>query len=252
VLIVEWARERFDETTARWCFDRLPEQSADPGSLAQRRDQWRESGQPWAAYCRSWAEQEGLHAGQDIVRELDARFDCQQLAYGPYFFADLASMRENDERAAIAAGDIRPTASNTSAEGDKAIGRSRSPDGQCRAGPPPASSRWAGGLSFHRDPPFQHQHRFLYGPQPKLIPLAPCTFPGWSCASRLRGAGQRFWWHDWIWADQWLRWFAVSRANAASTSPACRFSGRVSRMGVRCDGADSVTWGSGWASFQDC
>ena len=150
-------------------------------------------------------------------------------------------------------GTSRPTASNTSAEGDKTTGRSRGPDRQCRAGQPPASSRWAGGLSFHRDPPFQHQHRFLYGPQPKLIPLAPCTFPGWSCASRLRGAGQRFWRHDWIWADQWLRWFAVSRATAASTSsPACRFSGRVTRMGVRCDGADSVTWGSGWASFQDC
>jgi SAM-dependent methyltransferase len=107
VLVVEWARERFDEATARWCFDRLPEPPADPGWLAQRRDQWRESGQPWAACCRYWAEQEGLHAGQDIVRELDARFDCQLLAYGPYFFADLADMSENDERAAIAAGDIQ-------------------------------------------------------------------------------------------------------------------------------------------------
>lgn len=107
VVIVEWARERFDEATARWCFGRLREQSADPGWLQQRRDQWRESGQPWDDYCRSWAVQEGLHSAQDIVDELDARFDCQLLAYGPYFFADLAGTSENDERTAIAAGDIQ-------------------------------------------------------------------------------------------------------------------------------------------------
>jgi SAM-dependent methyltransferase len=107
VVIVEWARERFDEATARWCFDRLPGQSADPGWLQERRDQWRESGQLWDAYCGSWAEREGLHAGQDVVGELDARFDRQLLAYGPYFFADLADVSESDERAAIAAGEIQ-------------------------------------------------------------------------------------------------------------------------------------------------
>lgn len=107
VVVVEWAHERFDEATARWCFDRLREQSADPGWLRQRRDQWRESGQTWDDYCRSWAVQEGLHSAQDIVDELDARFDCQLLAYGPYFFADLADISENDERNAIAAKDIQ-------------------------------------------------------------------------------------------------------------------------------------------------
>jgi SAM-dependent methyltransferase len=107
VVVVEWARERFDEATARWCFDRLGEQSADPGWLRQRHDQWRESGQPWDDYCRSWAVQEGLHSGQDIIDELDARFDCQLFAYGPYFFADLADTSEDDERTAIAAGDIQ-------------------------------------------------------------------------------------------------------------------------------------------------
>ncbi len=107
LLVVEWARERFDEATARWCFDRLPGQPADHGWLRQRRDEWRASGQPWAAYCRSWAEQEGLHSGLDIVRELDARFDRRLLAYGPYFFAELAGISENAERAAITAGDIQ-------------------------------------------------------------------------------------------------------------------------------------------------
>lgn len=107
LVVVEWARERFDEATAWWCFDRLPSPSDDAGWLEQRRGQWRASGQPWDEYCRAWAQEEGLHAGQDIVRALDARFDRQVLAYGPYFFPDLAGISEGDEQAAIDAGDIQ-------------------------------------------------------------------------------------------------------------------------------------------------
>jgi hypothetical protein len=66
----------------------------------QRRAEWRESGQPWDACLRSWADAEGLHAGQDIVAGRDARFDCQVLAYGPYFFADLAGTSDADKQAA--------------------------------------------------------------------------------------------------------------------------------------------------------
>ncbi len=62
---------------------------------------------PWEGYCRAWAEEEGMHEGQRIVRELDARFDQRFLAAGPFFFADLAGVREEDERAAIAAGEIQ-------------------------------------------------------------------------------------------------------------------------------------------------
>jgi SAM-dependent methyltransferase len=107
LVVVEWARERFDAATARWCFDRLPEPSGDPGWLQQRRDEWQASGLSWDAYCLAWAEDEGLHAGQEILRELDTRFDQKSLAYGPYFFADLADVSENDEQAAIDAGAIR-------------------------------------------------------------------------------------------------------------------------------------------------
>jgi SAM-dependent methyltransferase len=107
VVVVEWARERFDEATARWCFQRLPQPSGDPGWLQQRYDEWRASGLLWDGYCRAWAEEEGLHAGQDIVCELDARFDRQLLGYGPYFFADLADVGENEEQAAIDAGEIQ-------------------------------------------------------------------------------------------------------------------------------------------------
>ena len=107
LVVVEWARERFDEATARWCFDRLPQPSGDPGWLQRRHDQWRASGLPWDGYCRAWAQEEGLHSGQDIIRELDARFDPRSLAYGPYFFPDLACIGEDAEQAAIDAGDIQ-------------------------------------------------------------------------------------------------------------------------------------------------
>jgi SAM-dependent methyltransferase len=108
VVIVEWARERFDEATARWCFARLPGPDDDPGWLHRRQAQWQESGQPWAAFLRSWARAEGLHSGHDIIGELDARFDRQVLTYGPYFFADLAGTSDADEQAAIDSGLIQP------------------------------------------------------------------------------------------------------------------------------------------------
>jgi SAM-dependent methyltransferase len=107
LVVVEWARERFDAATARWCFDRLPEPCGDPGWLQQRHDEWQASGLSWDRYCLAWAEDEGLHAGQEILRELDARFDRRSLVYGPYFFADLAGVSETEEQAAIDAGVIQ-------------------------------------------------------------------------------------------------------------------------------------------------
>jgi len=106
-VVVEWARERFDEATARWCFGRLPEPGGDPGWLHGLHAEWRESGQSWDAYLRSWAQAEGLHAGLDIVNGLDARFDREALGFWPYFFADLAGTSEADEQAAIDGGLIR-------------------------------------------------------------------------------------------------------------------------------------------------
>lgn len=107
LVVVEWARERFDEATARWCFDRLPPPSDDPGWLNQRYAQWRQSGQQWTDYLRCWAEAEALHPGQDILRELQARFDSGPVGYGPYFFPDLANVSESDEQAAIDRGQIQ-------------------------------------------------------------------------------------------------------------------------------------------------
>ena len=106
-VIVEWARERFDEATARWCFARLPGPGQHRGWLHERQAEWSESGQPWDAYLRSWVQAEGLHPGQDILDELDARFDSEPVAYGPFFFADLAGTTEADEQAAIDGGLIQ-------------------------------------------------------------------------------------------------------------------------------------------------
>lgn len=106
LVVVEWARERFDEATARWCAGHLPPPDGEPGWLQRRLDEWRSSRLGWEAYCRGWAEEEGLHAGEDIIRELDARFDRQSLSYGPYFFPELGGVSEADEQAAIAAGVI--------------------------------------------------------------------------------------------------------------------------------------------------
>ena len=106
-VIVEWARERFDEATARWCFDRLPEPGDDPGWLHGQQAEWRQSGLPWEDWLRSWAQAEKLHTGQDILNGLDGRFDRETLGFGPYFFADLAATSEADEQAAIDAGLIQ-------------------------------------------------------------------------------------------------------------------------------------------------
>ncbi len=107
LVIVEWARERFDEATARWCFARLPEPEQDHDWLRHRQADWQQSGQSWDDYLRSWADAEGMHAGQDILNELEARFDSHPVTYGPFFFSDLADTTEADEQAAIDAGLIR-------------------------------------------------------------------------------------------------------------------------------------------------
>lgn len=111
VVVIEWARERFDEKTARWCFARVGDQAPDtePAWLQRRRDEHAASGQPWETYCRSWAEREGLHAGDEIIRGLDARFERLSCAHGPYFFADLMGTSAADEQAAIDTGQIEAT-----------------------------------------------------------------------------------------------------------------------------------------------
>jgi SAM-dependent methyltransferase len=109
LVVLEWAWERFDEATARWCFDRLAPTApgAEPSWLRKHQERWAASGRPWDRYLRGWVEETGLHPGETIMRGLDARFARRLYAEGPFFFAELAGTGEAEEQAAIDAGRIR-------------------------------------------------------------------------------------------------------------------------------------------------
>ena len=108
LVVVEWAWEEFDEATAAWCFERLGP-DAEAGWLHRRRDEWVASGQSWRAHLRAWAGDERLHSAKTLLGLLDGYFHRLHLAQGPYFFPDLTRATEQDERAAIEAGQIRAT-----------------------------------------------------------------------------------------------------------------------------------------------
>ena len=109
LVVVEWAWERFDEPTARWCFARLvpPAPGDEPTWLHHHQERWAASGQPWDHYFRGLATEEGLHPGEAIVRGLDARFSRRLHAEGPHYFGDLAGTSQAEEQAAIDLGQIR-------------------------------------------------------------------------------------------------------------------------------------------------
>lgn len=111
LVVVEWAWERFDEATARWCYSRLdsPPVGANTGWLHKHRNGWSESGLNWDAYWQGWTRNEGLHRGQQVLLAMDARFDGAKCTFGPYFFPDLTGTSEADEQLAINAGLIQAT-----------------------------------------------------------------------------------------------------------------------------------------------
>jgi SAM-dependent methyltransferase len=106
LVIIEWAHERFDEPTARWCFDRLG--ATGHSWLQHHYERWQESGLGWDEYFASWIQDEHLHPGADIIRALETRFETQSVSEGPYLFADLDGVTNEDEQAAIDAGQIQP------------------------------------------------------------------------------------------------------------------------------------------------
>lgn len=108
VVVVEWDWESFDETTARWCFERLEDPGGD-GWLEHQREEWRKSAKPWEEYVRGWAREHGIHTGARVIEELDRRLRRVRCSRGPYFFPDLAQTTEADELDAIDAGVIRAT-----------------------------------------------------------------------------------------------------------------------------------------------
>ena len=63
----------------------------------------------WPRYLRDWAERDGLHPGELLLRLLDERLERQLLTHGPFFFPDLVDTTAADEQTAIHAGQIQPT-----------------------------------------------------------------------------------------------------------------------------------------------
>jgi SAM-dependent methyltransferase len=123
LVVIEWASERFDESTARWCFDRLDE-DREPGWLDHHRDHWHASGQTWDTYRAEWARGERLHSGLDVVQALQERFDILLLTAEPCFFPELKDVTEADEQVAIDSGRIQ-------ANGIRFVGRlTPAPDGR--------------------------------------------------------------------------------------------------------------------------
>jgi SAM-dependent methyltransferase len=108
LIVVEWAYEKFDEATARWCFGRLPG-SGEQSWLHSHRDLWLRSDQPWHTCLDAWARRERLHSGHAIAQALMARFHTRVLTQAPYFFPDLHLTSETDEQAAADSGEIRAT-----------------------------------------------------------------------------------------------------------------------------------------------
>ena len=112
LVVVEWAWERFDEQTARWCLERLEPAEAedDHGWLQRRLDGWQASGEAWDAYFSAWAGTHGIHRAERILHELDGRFARLSCEYAPYFFSELGDdVAEADEQAAIDAGAVSAT-----------------------------------------------------------------------------------------------------------------------------------------------
>lgn len=111
LVVIEWAWERFDEATARWCFARLspPVRDDDQSWLHRHQERWASSGRSWSEYWRGWTEEEGLHPGDGIISALEERFDRQAAQHRPYFFPELDGTQADDERDAIAAGSIQAT-----------------------------------------------------------------------------------------------------------------------------------------------
>jgi SAM-dependent methyltransferase len=107
LVVLEWAREHFDEATAQWCFSRLPTDDAEQeGALRLRRAEWAQSGLSWDRFCHEWAQVHGIPPAATIRRELDTRFTRTHESWGPYYFPELAATDEADEQAAIDAGQI--------------------------------------------------------------------------------------------------------------------------------------------------
>lgn len=113
VIVVEFAWDRFDDRTARWCLERLPARPDDDNWLHHRCLQIRERqlhGEPLGAadVFHRWAADEGFHSSSEMLAALRGRFADDVVEWGPYLYPDLEDVTADQERAAIGSHDIAP------------------------------------------------------------------------------------------------------------------------------------------------
>jgi ubiquinone/menaquinone biosynthesis C-methylase UbiE len=117
LVVVEFAWDQFDEATAEWALERLPDVSSSRRAswLGRHCREWAREGRgeaqlPAEAYFARWASEEGFHSSQRMLAELQRRFVGRQFAWVPYLYVDLdADTSEAEESAAIEAGTINAT-----------------------------------------------------------------------------------------------------------------------------------------------
>lgn len=108
LIVLEHGWERWDEATANWCLARVPT-DGNEGWLRRHMTGWTESGQRWEDYRDGFAKAEEMHAGAEVLRALDVRFERRLYADIPYLFRDLDGVTEADEQAAIDARQVAAT-----------------------------------------------------------------------------------------------------------------------------------------------
>lgn len=118
LVVVEFAWDRIDSTTAEWALARLPGASASGKHSCLERccrgrthDGGDEVGHLHAeAHAAGWAGEEGLHRSGRMREEIGRRFVERSFSWGPYLYPDLDDdTSEADELAAIEAGEINAT-----------------------------------------------------------------------------------------------------------------------------------------------
>ena len=115
LIVVEFAWDLIDVTTAEWALARLPS-AHDSGkhSWLERccHGRTHDGGEAVGhlhAHAAQWASEEGLHSSVRTLEEIGRRFVQRSFSWWPYLYPDLDDTSEADELAAIEAGEINAT-----------------------------------------------------------------------------------------------------------------------------------------------
>ena len=119
LVVVEWARERFDEATARWCFDRLPQPTGDPGWLSDAMTSGRPRASPGMITAGPGPKRRACTPGRTSSASLTPGLTRNCSLTGPISFPTWPVSAKTMSRRRSTPGRSRPTASPTWASGGK-------------------------------------------------------------------------------------------------------------------------------------